>query len=261
MSYVYAVCLLLLSFGASASIVHVSKVSTNNAIQGPIFTVDWQVVPGFDGTNNSFFTHVGIAAFPCYSECSGVQGWMAYPQILDWSHFPGANYQPIPWDIWVERFRNEFGASGRTTITTNTNGTGAGWVVCFAGRIGSLQLYPLPGTCSSITSVPNTCDWDVTSGSINHGSINTANVNGHEAEVTARFKCTQPSSVRVRFLNNNIYLGNNINTRLTANGSSSSNFSVNGNTLTPVTLRSKLQTVGTIAGNFSGNAVAIIELQ
>ncbi|SIR20404.1 MrpH family fimbial adhesin [Aeromonas hydrophila] len=255
MRKILSLCFLLISAGVTADTTIVSSIASNNASFNPKYTVRWDTLPGTpQGANPaSYFYKFGIAVMPCTFVCNGAKVYMG-------NYISPPPYTVLTWEQLMKLYTDTYGRGGNQTISTTLNSSGVGMISCFVGASSTDVATPLASTCSIITSVVNTCDWFTNDVGITHGNMDVNDVNGNVAELNASFQCLIPSTVKVRFMNSSVYLGNNVTSNLTVNGSSSSAvLPVNGSAT--VTLRSTLQTSGAQAGPLSGSAVAIIDVQ
>lgn len=254
MRKILSLCLMLISAGVAADTTIVSSIASNNAWTSPKFTVRWDTVPGApQGANPvGYFQKFGIAVMPCTFVCSGAKVFIG-------NYIVPPQNTVLTWEQLMKLYTDTYSRSGSQTISTNLNGSGVGSISCFVGATSTDVATPVASTCSIITSVVNSCDWFTNDVGIAHNSMDINNVNGNVAEMNAAFQCAIPSAVKVRFMNNSVYLGNNVTSNLTVNGGSSAVLPVNGSAT--VTLRSTLQTSGAQAGPLSGSAIVIIDVQ
>lgn len=201
-------------------------------------------------------------------------------KLQDGSPHPSPNYVAMikngvvplaPGDTWydaVQKFINRYGASGAITSTFNITDYYS-YEACIAasyceycGSQGSQNII-YPGSCSTIDFTNTVCTID-SLGVLEHGAMNTNEVNGHRAAMNATISCNSPVLVRLRVLSSNLPLGNGVSSDLYIDGASTGitsgtiQYYLNG----PRTIKieSVLSSSFPQSGTFSGSSYVIIEV-
>lgn len=125
----------------------------------------------------------------------------------------------------------------------------------------------LPGSvCGTAPAPSGSCDFDVPSVTIDHGTLSKSEIEGHTASSSVTISCTSPKTVK-------LYIQTGDDLDLREDGSIYSKLYINNNSLgtdglsvdvesqTSVDVSSVLYTNGTVAaGEFSGSAVMVITI-
>lgn len=211
---------------------------------------------GVSSGSNSIGAYIYYYKGPVYGEWRAVSGTEVY---FAWFQDP----------TWAEISSRLVAKLGRTpTLTAPNVRSDQEVTVCIGGGVSRINLIPMPGGCANDKVTPSLNWCKVNDGNdltFSHGTLSSAQANGHQVVKTVTISCNDPATIKLRMLTADIPMGGTVTSVVTANGNV---IDTNGLLLSggdkdkSVVLGSTLK-VGSKgeSGLFSGSGTLLIEIQ
>lgn len=171
------------------------------------------------------------------------------------------------WDAAIAKFLAKYPSSGSFTswFALNRYYTYQACVMASkCDRCGG-EVIPYPGSCSTIPWSRISCDITPSNIVLNHGTLQSTEVNGHIAKADMNISCTGNTNIRFRVTSSRINLGLGITSKIFINDTdmggpySEQVYSVQSWGLT-VPVESRLQASNPQGGTFSGSTVVLVDV-